>query len=217
VRRLVSKVGDDREAFPDRLVDEPALAWLEGRLPAPNDGWVPAAPWRQAAAAITAALAAGPFSILSALVLNSTTAAGFGGLLLVVVIGPLIEELVKGAAAIHLVERRPHLVASGWVLVAIGLVSGLVFATLENVWYLVVLVDEPSRELVRWRWTFGPLVHGTGSVLVGIGAARAWRAAAPSRAWPQFATIRPWIVAAAVVHGTANAAALVLSALDVIE
>ena len=64
---------------------------------------------------------------------------------------------------------------------------------------------------------FGPLVHGTGSVLVGIGAARAWRAAEAERAWPDFATIRPWIVAAAVVHGTANAASLVVSALGVIE
>ena len=210
-------MASDRDAYPDRLVDEPALAWLEGTLAARDDAWAPAARWRQAAAAVAAALAAGPFAVVSALVLNSTTASGFGALALIVVIGPLIEELVKGAAAIHLVERRPHLVASGWVLVAIGLLSGLVFAALENVWYLVVLIDEPSRELVRWRWTFGPLVHGTGSALVGIGAARAWRAAAAERSWPEFATVRPWIVAAAIVHGTANAASLVLSALGVIE
>jgi RsiW-degrading membrane proteinase PrsW (M82 family) len=210
-------VGPDRDSFPDQLVDEPALAWLGGTRAARDDAWASAAPWRQAVAAIAAALAAGPFAVVSALVLNSTTALGFGVLVLVVVIGPLIEELVKGASAIHLVERRPHLVASGWVLVLIGLVSGLVFAALENVWYLVVLIDEPSRELVRWRWVFGPLVHGTGSVLVGIGASRAWRAAEAKRAWPEFATIRPWVVAAAVVHGTANAASLALSALGVIE
>ena len=210
-------MGPDRDQFPDQLADEPALAWLGGTLAGRDDAWTPAAPWRQAAAAVAAAFAAGPFAVVSALVLNSTSALGFGALILIVVIGPLTEELVKGAAAIHLVERRPHLVASGWVLVVIGLVSGLVFAALENVWYLVILVDEPSRELVRWRWVFGPLVHGTGSVLVGIGAARAWRAAEPKRAWPEFATIRPWIVAAAVVHGTANAASLVLSALGVIE
>ena len=211
-------MGRDRDPFPDELVDEPALAWVAGAQPAARDiAWTPAAPWRQAAAAVAAALAAGPFAVVSALVLNSTTGFGFGALLLVVVIGPLIEELVKGAAAIHLVERRPDLVASGWVLVVIGLVTGLVFAALENVWYLVVLVDEPSRELVRWRWLFGPLVHGTGSVLVGIGAARAWRAAKAARAWPKFTLIQPWIVAAAVVHGTANAASVALSALDVIE
>ena len=210
-------MGRDRDPFPDQAVDEPALAWLGGTLAARDDAWAPAVPWRRAAAAVVAAVAAGPFAVVSALVLNSTTGLGFGALVLVVVIGPLTEELVKGAAAIHLVERRPHLVASGWVLVVIGLVSGLVFAALENVWYLVVLVDEPSRELVTWRWLFGPLVHGTGSLLVGIGAARAWRAAEPERAWPEFATIRPWIAAAAVVHGTANAAGLALSALHVIE
>ena len=99
-----------------------------------------------------------------ALVLNSTSGAGFGFLVLVLVVGPLIEELVKGAAVIHLVERRPHLVLSASVLVGIGLASGLVFAALENVWYLVVLVDDPSESLVLWRWTFGPLIHGTGSV-----------------------------------------------------
>lgn len=203
--------------MPDRLADEPALQWLGGELQPRDDAWVPAARWMQATAAIAAALVAGPFAVLSALFLNSTTGFGFGAVLLVVVIGPLIEELVKGAAAIHLVERRPHLVASRWVLIAIGLVSGFVFAALENVWYLVVLVEEPSRELVQWRWTFGPLVHATGSVLVGVGAARAWRAAVAERAWPQFAIVRPWIVAAAVVHGIANAVALALSAFQVIE
>ena len=210
-------MGPRRDPFPDQLADEPALAWLGKELSAPDVAWAPAARWRQAAAAVGAAVVAGPFAVVSALVLNSTTAVGFGALVLVVVIGPLIEELVKGAAAIHLVERRPHLVASGWVLVGIGLVSGLVFAALENVWYLVVLIDEPSGELVRWRWVFGPLVHGTGSVLVGIGAARAWRAAKSERSWPDFAIIRPWIIAAAAVHGTANAVSVVLSALHVIE
>ena len=217
MRPSVSQSGEDREALPDQLADEPALQWLGGELDRRDQTWIPAGRWMQAGAAIAAALVAGPFAVVSALFLNSTTGVGFGAVLLVVVIGPLIEELVKGAAAIHLVERRPHLVASGWVLVAVGLVSGLVFAALENVWYLVILVDEPSRELVQWRWTFGPLVHGTGSVLVGMGAARAWRAAQIERTWPQFATVQPWIVAAAVVHGTANLAALTLSATGVIE
>lgn len=202
---------------PDRLADEPALAWRADHQPSTEDGWLPAPRWQQVGAAILAATAAGPFAVGSALVLNSTTGVGFGAILLIVVVGPLIEELVKGAAAIHLVEHRPQLVAAAWVLVAIGLVSGLVFATLENVWYLEILIDNPSRELVRWRWTFGPLVHGTGSLLVGMGAARAWRAAAAARSWPQFATIRPWIVAAAVVHGTGNAVALVLDVANVIE
>ncbi len=205
------------EPTSDRLADEPALAWRGDSLPTDGRTWTPAARHRQALAGVAAALVAGPFAVLSALFFNSTTASGFGGLLLVVVIGPVIEEIVKGAAAIHLVERRPHLVAGPWELVLIGLVSGLVFAALENVWYLVILIDDPSAQLVRWRWTFGPLVHGTGSVLVGLGAARAWRAAAATRSWPDFALVRPWIVAAAIVHGLANAVAFVLSVTGVVE
>ena len=199
----------------DELGDEPALQW-RGDLPAasPDTIWrrrreTPAI--RRWAAILAVAMVSGPFAIAAAMVQNSASGAAL--VLLVVAVAPLIEELVKGAGALYLAEQRPWLVPAAWTLPLVTVLSGLVFASIENWWYLEVLIDDPSDRLVRWRWTFGPLVHGVGSLVVGLGAARQWRHAQRTGRRAPFELAQPFIVAAAVFHGTYNALALLLTAL----
>ena len=201
----------------DDLTHEPALGW---RNDLPVDPGVTVgerrrktSPMRRWTAILTAAVVSGPFAIGAAMVQNSTS--GVAIVILVVAVGPLIEEMVKGAGALYLAEQRPWLVPAAWTLPAVTLLSGLVFATIENWWYLEVLIDDPSDQIIRWRWIFGPLVHGTGSLLVGLGAARLWRHAARTGRPARFELAQPLIIAAAVFHGTYNALALLLSALGV--
>jgi RsiW-degrading membrane proteinase PrsW (M82 family) len=201
----------------DDLAGEPALAWralpdraaqrlAERRSATPS--------WRPWLAVAAAAMLSGPFAIGSALVRNST--AGVIGVLLLVAVGPAIEEVVKAAGAYLLAEQRPWLVPAAWTLPAVTLVSGLVFAAVENWWYLVVLIDEPSAQLVRYRWIGGPLLHGGASLLTGIGIARLWRNhVATGR--PRAADAEPFLVAAIVVHGAYNAVAIGLSVAGVVE
>ena len=86
---------------------------------------------------------------------------------------------------------------------------GLVFAAIENGVYLSVYLDDPTPEVVRWRWVFGPLVHGSGSLLAGIGIARMWSEIHRTARRPRFTVAVPWFIAAMVVHGGYNAAVTV--------
>ena len=152
-------------------------------------------------AAVLAAVLSGPFAILGALI-------GTGGALsvvfLVVVMAPLVEEMLKIAGPLYLAEVRPWLVPSARSLVLIAVCSGLVFAAIENLFYLEVIIADPTAEIIRWRWTFGPLVHGIGSLVAGIGVARMWHFLDVHNRRPDFKVAAPWIVAAAILHGGYN-------------
>jgi RsiW-degrading membrane proteinase PrsW (M82 family) len=193
----------------EEVAAEPALAW-RGDLPAPRtalrERWEATPPARRWAAVALAAVLSGPFAIVAAFYENST--AGVGFLLLVVVFAPLVEESVKGMGALVLAELRPWLVPAAWVLPVITVVAGLQFAAIENWWYLAVLIEDPSPDIVRWRWILGPLVHGTCSLVVGLGTARMWRRAWRNQAVPDFADARGFVVAAAVLHGAFNLGAV---------
>lgn len=160
------------------------------------------------------AAASGPFAILSALAQNST--AGVGLVVLVVVLAPATEEVLKASGALFVAERRPWLVPSGWTLPLATLLSGLCFAVVENLWYLEVLIDDPSETVIRIRWIAGPLLHGTCSAIAGLGARRLWRRTLASGVG-RFGDAEPYLVAAAVVHGSWNLLATVLSVTGRIE
>jgi RsiW-degrading membrane proteinase PrsW (M82 family) len=127
-------------------------------------------------------------------------------LIVVAVVAPVAEEVLKAAGALFLAEQRPWLVPAAWTLVAVTAVAGLVFAAIENAVYLWVYIDDPTPEVIRWRWVFGPLVHGTGSLLAGIGVARMWADVDRRAVPPRFTLAAPWLVAAMIVHGFYNGA-----------
>lgn len=154
------------------------------------------------------AVISGPFAILAALVQNST--GGPGLLLLVVVVAPATEEVLKASGVLLLAERRPWLVPSAWTLPIATLTSGLCFAVVENLWYLEVLLDDPSETVVRVRWIAGPLLHGTCSAIAGLGARKLWRRTL-ARGVGRFGDAEPFLVAAVVLHGSWNLLATAVS------
>ena len=203
---MARKPDDYLELPAHAMGDEPALAHLRDKdLPTYESIYRS----RRAAtprstmllALALAAILSGPFAILGALI-------GSGGALsvviLVVVFAPLVEEMLKVAGILYLAEVRPWLVPSATALVVVAVCSGLVFAAIENWLYLAVIIENPTAEIVRWRWTFGPLVHGTGSLLAGIGVARMWRMLPNQGLRPDFKVAAGWIIAAVIVHGGYN-------------
>ncbi|HKY78133.1 MAG TPA: PrsW family glutamic-type intramembrane protease [Acidimicrobiia bacterium] len=196
----------------DDLADEPALQWRPDLPAGPQTVWErrnATSHGRRWTAVLAVAVASGPFAIAAAMVENSFSGAAL--VLLLVAVGPLIEEMVKGAGALFLAEQRPWLVPAAWTLPVLTCLSGLVFASIENWWYLAVLIDDPSRQIIQWRWIFGPLVHGVGSLIVGFGAARLWRQAMTTGRRAAFDVAQPYIVTAAVFHGLYNGLALLLT------
>jgi len=154
------------------------------------------------------ALAAGPWAVLGAFYGSGQTAFS---LIVIVLIGPTVEEVMKTAAAMYVIERRPFLFKSP-VQIAVCVVAGaLVFATLENLLYLNVYVPQPPVWLVRWRWSVCVALHVGCTLVAGLGLMRIWRDTWERRARPRLVLGFPYLVTAIVIHGTYNALAVVLT------
>ena len=160
------------------------------------------------------ALAAGPWAIGGAL-LNG--AAGLPQVFLVVLIGPIVEELMKTAIPFGVIETRPFWFRSPTQVVVCSLAGGLVFASIENVLYLHVAIANPSAQITIWRWTVCTAMHATSSTIVGLGLARIWSTTWAQRARPDMSLGYPFLVAGIVIHGLYNASALAIEALGWIQ
>jgi RsiW-degrading membrane proteinase PrsW (M82 family) len=205
----------------DLVGDEPALAAVGGSLRAYGDHYrerrTATSPGRRWGAVTLALALAGPAGILGAFAASLAVGASFAfAVFAVVLVGPITEEFVKVAGPLHLAESRPWLVPAAWVLIAVAVVGGLGFAAIENWVYLSIYIDAPTDDIIRWRWIFGPLIHGTASALAGIGVARMWRLTDRSGAPPTPSVAMPWFIAAVAVHGTYNLLAVILEVTDTI-
>ena len=171
-------------------------AWLAAQ-------WDGARPTRRAGVFLVLALVAGPFALLCAIVRESVSTTA----LAIMVAGPVAEELAKIAAPLMVLEKRPWLFSSGASLAGLCALSGLVFATIENLVYFFVYIQEPTPEIVLWRLFACTALHVICASLSGVGLARAWRRAAAARGAVEATFATPWIVAAMSVHGAYNAMA----------
>lgn len=164
---------------------------------------------RRWSAVVSAGVVAGSLGVFGAFA--SLFYTGLGGVILfAVVVGPLVEETAKSIAAWFLAGQRPWLVPTAWSIVAVMVAGGIGFAVIENWLYLSVYIADPSEGIIRWRWIFGPLVHGTASLIVGIGLARSWLRLERAGEAPRPDAVVPWLIAAATFHGIYNLLALVL-------
>ena len=106
-------------------------------------------------------------------------------------------------------EKRPWLFSSGGSVAALCALSGLVFASIENVLYLFVYLRDPTPGLVLWRLVVCTALHVGCASLSGVGLARVWRRAAAERAAADVSLAAPWTIAAMVAHGAYNGLATV--------
>lgn len=200
--------------------EEPALRWT-GRTDLPTFGSI----YREKLSTTTesrrwiavglAAVVAGPFAVLGAL-LGAGSTGSFAFLLVVVAFGPLAEEVLKASGALYLAEQRPWLIPAGWVLPLVTLAAGLVFAAIENVVYLNIYISDPTQEIIRWRWIAGPLLHGGASFIAGLGVRRMWIITNREHRVPRMRHAAPYLIAAVLIHGLYNLTVTLLEVSDVI-
>ena len=204
---------------PDASVwDEPVLSQeLAGAVPAEAMTyvrWCAEARARTSVArtwlvTVAVALLAGPWAVLGAFLSGQ---GGFGAVILVAVLGPCAEEVLKVSAPLCVVERWPFLFRYRVQIMLCAVLSGLVFAAIENVLYLYVYVPNPMPWLVLWRWTVCVALHTGCSLIAGLGVMRMWNVATARRTRPKASLALPALVAAIVLHGLYNATALVWEA-----
>ena len=203
------------EGDPENSVwDEPGLSReLAGDTPQGAVTWVN---WYRSQAVQTTALTtwgvtlviaicSGVCAIFGAIFLQLGTSNHF---LMVVVVAPITEEIMKIALAVWVCEKRPWLFSSPAQILICGLASGFVFAAIENVLYLTFGASTPG--LFLWRWTVCVLLHITCSLIASIGVARVWTEFQRQERMPRLVDGSFWIVAAMLLHGTYNFAAVML-------
>ncbi len=150
---------------------------------------------------------AGPLAIVGTL-LN-----GLGGdaMVMMVILGPTIEEMLKIALPLWIVEKRPWLFSNGLQILVCALAGGVAFAAIENWVYLNVYIPDPSPALVAWRWSVCVALHVSCSAIAACGLIRVRNGMLRRGSQPQLNDGGPWIVAAIVVHGLYNLLAISLN------
>lgn len=130
-------------------------------------------------------------------------------LLSTVIIGPLVEEFGKVILPLMTLEKKPWRFASDNAILGVCLVSGFVFAAIENLLYFFVYIpeDELTAWIIAFRLTACTALHMICTALSGYGLARCWRVAHDARTETDLRPAMHWLIAAVVLHGLFNAAA----------
>jgi len=178
-------------------------SWLGQRMAETSAGYS----WTIAA---IIAIAAGPWALFGAFLGGGQTVFGVA---MITVFGPVMEETMKVAAALWIVEKKPFLFRSRLQIAVCVLAGALVFAAVENVLYLNVYVKEPSELLIRWRWTICVALHMGCSFIAALGLMRIWRSTVENRTRPQLTSGAIYLVTAIVIHGAYNGFAVLMSML----
>jgi RsiW-degrading membrane proteinase PrsW (M82 family) len=139
---------------------------------------------------------------------------GWYGILYIVIVAPVIEELLKQSGMIYLLEKKPYRVFAAWQFVFSALLSALVFATIENLLYINVYArsaDLISHEAFAYfRWTVCTALHMGCSAIASMGMIHVWKKHDLSVAFSYF-------VVAMAVHGCYNFVAIFFDKLFVIR
>jgi hypothetical protein len=156
---------------------------------------------------LLAGIAGGPYSIIGALLQGGVQHPLFFWFY-AIVMGPVVEEMLKQSGALFLLERRPWWLKSGWQFPVIALISAALFATIENWIYIAGplqdLKGEAFTEAVNFRWRYCTVLHIGCSLLASVGMWCVWRRQVRDGAPAQLHHGYRWIVAAVVCHALYN-------------
>lgn len=197
------------------VADEPGLTWRD-LDPAEHQAYrhrlqekLAGTPWWwKLGVVLAAAIAAGPFAVFGAFYKTLLGDGGFG-IFAIVVVGPALEEVLKVACILWIVERRPWWVPGAWAILFVGATAGLVFAAIENVLYLRVYFPDHEPALATWRWTINVALHTGCSLMAAVGVAKIWKDVMQRGREAEISRGFPWLVAAIVTHGTYNLLAVI--------
>lgn len=209
----------DEDQIEHGVWDEPGLSpALAGAVPdnaLTYDRWLAKnvarttreATWRNT---LLVAVAAGPWSILGALAYQMG-AGRSNAIILACVIAPISEEVMKAAASLWVIEKRPYLFSSKNQILIAAAISGLCFAAIENVMYLNMGMQAPTPGIAAWRWTVCTALHTSCALVAGIGLGKVWEHTMTTQTRPVISLATPYFITAMLLHGIYNAGATAFS------
>lgn len=162
---------------------------------------------------LLAGVIAGPFSFIGAMLSGSH---GTTGILYIVLVGPIIEELLKQSGMIYLVERKPYRVIASWQFFLAAWISALIFASVENVLYIAEYartMDDPGRvaSFATFRWNVCTGLHLCCATIAALGVRRVWKKQLETGQPADLSHGFPLIITAIVLHGVYNSGAMLFS------
>ena len=164
---------------------------------------------------ILSGIAGGLFAVPA--VFLSGTGSWFG-LLVLVFLGPFLEETLKQSGAIFQLEKMPGSLRYGWQFFLSGMLGGAVFSVLENLIYRYVylqgLPSEQLADVMTFRWTMCTMLHILCPVVSSLGLRHVWRESLAKERPCRISDAFPWFAAAAFVHGLYNFSVLLLDPFD---
>ncbi len=215
LRGAPARLGKD-EAAAHNVWDEPATR-AAGTAPPPQaltyarwyrDGLANTSPLHSWLVTLFLVATGGLFAILG--VFLSHPRPGVQGILMLVLIGPALEEMLKIGATAIMVENRPYLFRSAAQIVIAVAASALVFSVLENVLYIHVYHRDATETFRLWRWTVCTALHVGATLIAGMGLVKSWRKGREDLTKPRMEHAYPYIVTAVILHGAYNCFATIL-------
>lgn len=211
----VAASDDELATLRDSVTEEPALEHLHD--PSRWERWLAEKRGQcslsgNLAATVSVALMGGPFAVIGAFVAFRP---GPGPVLYIILFAPVVEELLKQSGMTYLLERRPYRVFAAWQFLVAGIVSGLIFAAVENEVYLklhgrTMNADSLAR-LATFRWTVCTTMHVVCAAIASQGLIRAWRISVREGRPAQLVDAFWWFVVAMGIHGIYNTWAMLFA------
>lgn len=154
---------------------------------------------------LAAALVAGPFAVIGALMIGRQT---FFQILYMILFAPIIEELLKQSGMIYLLEKKPYRIFSSGQFIFAAVISAAAFATFENLLYINVYIRPEMMEdfsrFCYFRWTVCTTLHVACSVIASFGLVRVWKKQTTDGRAADLAFGFYWFSAAMILHGLYN-------------
>ena len=154
-------------------------------------------------------LASGPWAVIGVFMLAFQGLGGVGATA-VIIFGPLTEELLKIASPLVVVEKRPFLFCSARQIFICCLSSGLIFSFIGNLLYLNLYIDNPTPQLIVWRWSVCVILHTTCSAIASFGLIKMWKESKRNFSKPKVIYMIPSLFAAVLIHGIYNSVAFLI-------
>ncbi len=137
--------------------------------------------------------------------------------LLVVLVAPAIEEICKPIALVFLLDKRPHWLRGSVEIVVLAALSALIFATLENLYYIYLIAPGRGMGFVLWRLTICTGMHVCATTIFGLGLAKMWRHIGAHGGHFDIDVCFRYYVSAVAVHAGYNSLVLVLAVTGVLS
>lgn len=137
--------------------------------------------------------------------------------LVVVLVGPAIEEACKPIGVILILEKFPHWLRSRKQVLLMAVLGALVFATLENLIYVHVYHPEAGTRFVALRYAVCTSVHVAATAVFGAGLAKMWRRIRETGGSFDIDVIFRYYVGAVAIHAAYNTTVVILELTELLK